>query len=1163
MTVFMGLVITVFTAGGLLTWWTVEKTNREMRDDLIGRARLVAETVDSDVIKSLTGTAADTTNPAYLRLKRQIETVRESNPACRFVYLLGRKQDGQIFFFVGSSPTDSKDYSPPGQIYGEAPEGCQRVFGTRTANVDGPYSDRWGKWVSALVPIMDPQTALYGLATPADAYSMVRKAVDFYHRNGRKRFLREIDDPHGEFCKGDLYVFVYDRSMTWLAHPLKPELIGQNWIDRKDWSGGKYFRREIQAVARTPGTGWVEFEYANTRGQNDHKTTYVEAVDDMIVCSGAYKGAGVILAALGMDVDATAWNGMLAKAGLAPALLTLALVAILAFWSSRPAARTSLSGLSSDPSAVVACGLVLTAYAAWTAHQGENRARNTAFSQLASVPTAAVGKSLRTLREVELEGLAHLYEGNESLSGSSFLQYTTYLTNNPVVSAWEWIPAVPSLEKPQFEEAARAGGLAGFAIWRKDAQGERSAAPEGPVLYPVLRVAPVEGNGAALGYDLGSEPVRRSALEEAAETGLPTATDPVTLVQESGNQKGMLIFRPVQNAGTPRKVRGFAVAVIRMEALMMGSVLPEDTAVIELSLLQKGAPPEQLASSWSADGPAAGGPSLSRPIFAFNKVFLVTARARSEFMAMYPTRAGVRALLIGLVLTGSIAGLVRVVRREHSGLNRLVADRTRELQESVIQTREMAAKADRANRAKSEFLANMSHEIRTPMNGILGFAQLMGRDPSLNDQQREHLRIIGRNGEHLLALINDILEMSKIEARRQTLHPVPFDLPGLARELESTFAPGAAAKGLPFRLETGRDLPVRVLGDERKLRQVLVNLLGNAIKFTSRGGVTLRLHTKSSMKHAWRVVAEVEDTGPGIDPSEVGRLFQPFAQAEAGRNSGAGTGLGLAISREFAVMMGGDITLESQVGKGSIFRVEVFLRHPAPEEGPAGKQATDLPHRRDVHPASYRVLVVDDLEDNRRLLREMFAPAGFEVREADSGAGAVLEFDRWQPDLVLMDLRMPGIDGCEATRRIRAHPNGRAARILCLSASVLPENRGQAIEAGADGFISKPFRDAELWAKVGELFGWKPEAAEPAPPGPEAAPPPGVEAGGLLPAELGADLRQAALELDLDRVMTLIERVRAVDPELAGRLRGLAAQFDYESLVALVPAAPDAVPHEC
>jgi len=1027
----MGLLLALLVAGSLFTWWTVDRVNGEMREDLTGQARLVADTVDSDTIRALTGTAADAGNPAYLRLKEQIMTVRASNPACRFVYLLGRKPDGRIFFFVGSAPVDSPDYSPPGQVYTEAPEGCLRVFGTRSANVDGPYKDRWGEWVSALVPIFDPQTALYGLATPADAYAMVRKAVDTYHKEGSARFLKEVDDPNGEFCKGDLYVFVYDRTMTWLAHPQKPELIGQNWIDRKDWSGGKYFRREIQGVAKSPGSGWVEFEYQNTRGQNDHKTTYVEGVDDMIVCSGAYRGAGVIVAALGMDIDARAWNRLLFRAAVPPALLTLVLMAILVVWRSRTVAHSLRAGLGLDPAAVAACGLAVTVFVAWSAHQGEGRARGKAFVQLASVPTATFGKTLRTLRDVELEGLAHFYEGSGDDSGASFDRYTSYLTNNPVVSAWEWIPAVAARDKVRFEESVRAAGLPDFEIWQRDAQGRRVPASGRPVYYPVLRVAPLAGNAPALGYDLGSEAVRRAALEEAAKTGMTTASDPVVLVQELGNQKGILIFRPVFAATDPGRVRGFALAVVRMEALMTGSVLPNNTAAIELSMLRGDAPPARLATSWSAEDTGTTGASLSRPVFAFNKVFQVTARARSEFLQLVPRYSGVRALLVGLALTAALSGLVYVIRREHGKLEKLVAVRTRELRESVTKTKDMALKAEKANQAKSEFLANMSHEIRTPLNGVLGFTQLMGRDPGLTEGQREHLRIIARNGEHLLGLINDILDMSKIEAGKQTLQLAPFDLGRMALDLQAMFAAAAAAKGLGFTVEAS-GLPALVLGDERKLRQVLVNLLGNAIKFTSSGKITLRIRSVARIKFGWRTVAEVEDTGPGIDFADINRLFQPFEQAQAGRNHGGGTGLGLAISRKFARLMGGDITVDSKVGKGSVFRVVVYLRYAAYDPEPAGRAA-----------------------------------------DAD-----------------------------------------RDARVV----------------AGTE-----PLQEL--------LEG-------------EASPP------RELPDELVEELRQAAIELDADLVLGLIEKVKALDPAAARRLRSLAQQFDYDSLAASLPTPTKAALHE-
>lgn len=461
------------------------------------------------------------------------------------------------------------------------------------------------------------------------------------------------------------------------------------------------------------------------------------------------------------------------------------------------------------------------------------------------------------------------------------------------------------------------------------------------------------------------------------------------------------------------------------------------------------------------------------------------------------------------------------------------------------------AKAEAANRAKSVFLARMSHEIRTPMNAILGFAQVMGRDPALTESQREHLRIIGRNGEHLLTLINDILEMSKIEAQQMALKPVVFDLPAFARDLYATFAASAATKGLSFTLELAPDLPSRVVGDEGKLRQILVNLLGNACKFTRSGQICLRWRTRAAQANGFRVVAEVEDTGPGIAASEIHNLFRPFEQTELGRKSGTGTGLGLAISRELARMMGGDVTLRSEVGHGSVFLVEVALGRAEPETDTLAPRPRNAPTIREA--LSRRVLVVDDVADNRRLLREMMAAAGFGVREAAGGAEAVALFVEWQPHLILMDLRMPEMDGFHAMRLIRAHPDGRQVKIVCHTASVFAEDRDQALAAGADDFLPKPFREDDLWQRVGQLFGWK-SAPLPLPSRPAGKPAEEpADKAPVLPAALNQGLRQAALELDMDQILALIEEVRVLDPVYADRLKGLAAQFDYRRLVSLLP----------
>ena len=668
-----------------------------MRAELLQNTRLLAQAVDVESVHAFSGSKADLRSPFYQCLKEQFVTLRSACPQYRFVYLLGRKADESLFFFLDSEHDDSKDYSWPGQPFDEATDLDRQVFATRTAAVEGPTSDRWGKWVSALVPVLDPQTAMYGLATPRDAQAMVRQAVDFYRKNGRERLLKEINNPQGEFNKGDLYVFAYDRNMTWLAHPVKPELVGQNWIDRKDWSGGKYFRKEIQQVARG-GNGWVEFEYLNPlNGQHDHKTTYVQGLDELIVCSGAYKGNGEICAVLGMDVDAHAWSRLLTKAALLPALFTLAILLVLISSSILQARRSRAADnlprwmRHVEPATVALVGLILTLLIAWQLQERETRDRIGAFAQLASARTEAISNTLRDIQVVEIESLASFYEGSQVVTNEEFQQYTGFLTKEPAVQAWSWIQVVPGSDRANFEAAARSAGHNGFEIYQRNAQGQRVSASDRDVYYPVAQTAPLAGNEGALGFDLGSEPLRRAALETSMRTGLPSASGSITPVREKGLQKGMVVCRPVFAGDDPKRLRGFAVAVLQMGALLKRAA-PDNSATVELALLHPEGVPETLATTSEPDMPTVNELSLTRPVFAFGKVFMVTAHAGPEFMRLYPVRAGGLAALSGTGLTAALAFLTSVVLRRRQELERLVLKRTSELQESEQAYRDQFAR---------------------------------------------------------------------------------------------------------------------------------------------------------------------------------------------------------------------------------------------------------------------------------------------------------------------------------------------------------------------------------------------------------------------------------------------------------------------------------------
>jgi len=458
--------------------------------------------------------------------------------------------------------------------------------------------------------------------------------------------------------------------------------------------------------------------------------------------------------------------------------------------------------------------------------------------------------------------------------------------------------------------------------------------------------------------------------------------------------------------------------------------------------------------------------------------------------------------------------------------------------------------AEAANRAKSLFLANMSHELRTPLNAILGFSDLVRRSPGLSETQQTNLAVIHKSGDHLLGLINDVLDLAKIEAGRTRIERTPFDLAELIDGIAAMMRVRALEKGMQLLVDRAPEVPRHVIDDQAKLRQILINLLSNAVKATERGGIALRLGVAPGP--AERLILEVEDTGTGIAPEDQSRIFEAFVQSSDSAKW-HGTGLGLAITRQFVELMGGRLTLASEVGKGSTFRVELPLRRARPEDLPEA-----LPERGEViglEPGQpdYRVLVVDDNLENRLLLNQLLVGVGYAVREAENGAEAVARYRDWQPHLIWMDRRMPVMDGVEATCRIRALPGGDAVKIAAVTASSFKQDDAILLESGFDAIVHKPFRPEEIHECMEALLGVKLVRAAPA--SVESASELAPQSLDDLPEPLRQALAETITSLDGDRIKALLAEIGESRPALAAALGRLADNYDYQPILDLLERA--------
>ncbi|HXP89894.1 MAG TPA: ATP-binding protein [Fibrobacteria bacterium] len=472
-------------------------------------------------------------------------------------------------------------------------------------------------------------------------------------------------------------------------------------------------------------------------------------------------------------------------------------------------------------------------------------------------------------------------------------------------------------------------------------------------------------------------------------------------------------------------------------------------------------------------------------------------------------------------------------------LERLVQVRTAELAQARDQ-------AEGANRAKTMFLANMSHELRTPLNSVLGYSQILSSRRDLPPQALSHVRSVSRSGQHLLSMIDDLLDITKIDAGKMEVSVSAVRLPELVEDVLDIHRERATARNLVLRFDPDDSIarPIRV--DAGKLRQILLNLVGNALKFTARGGAVVRARVRVPETSSTPPVVEidVEDTGIGIHPEQWGGIFDPFRQAP-GAEVGSGTGLGLSISRSFARLMGGELSVASRPGEGSTFSLSIPVEFAVETEAVLREDAREVVGIQGG--SEWRILLVDDDADSLAILEQTLAGTGFLVRSVYDGRQAVDAFREWRPHFVWMDIRMPGMDGLEATREIRKSGEGRSVPVVALSASAFRSDEADVLAAGCDGFVRKPYRIetvlAVLQKHLGLRYRYRAEAE--------------AEAWSRelsskeiseIPPESSFRIVEASDQLDKKRLLEIADSMESEHPRVCAFLREKASAFDFEAI---------------
>ncbi len=671
------------------------------------------------------------------------------------------------------------------------------------------------------------------------------------------------------------------------------------------------------------------------------------------------------------------------------------------------------------------------------------------------------------VNEQVLVGVRSFFEASTHVDSNEFKLYTIpILRNYTFIKALSWNPRVSAAERKGYEDNIRNKFFPSFSFKEKSMDGNMDRAGSSAEYVPVYYIEPLQGNEKAWGFDLASNPARHKSLNEARDQGKPLATDKITLVQEKQRQAGVLIFVPFYGKdGVPetrserrKNLKGFISGVYRVGDMVDKMIVPSLSKGLTLAIFKNNELNEEnkLYGNLITASPL----QVTSQINFSGRLWTIVWQGSSSFGDGFN---------IGYAILGSagVLGLfifISIIFELNSSRTRLieheVSTRTADLEEARRKLEFSKFEAEKANRAKSLFLANMSHEIRTPMNAVLGYSQILLRKKTLDKDTKDAIKTIDSSSKNLLKMINEVLDISKIEAGKMELNPNDFDLDDLIRNLSNLFELRCKEKNLQWTVEGFFD-PLPVHSDETKLRQVLVNLLGNAIKFTNDGEVTFTVTALENDQYRF----DITDTGRGIPLEAQEKIFDAFQQDDAGSANG-GTGLGLAIAKKQLQLMGSNLFLESKVNEGTKF---YFTLHLSPAAGDIIKHTANADSILHLAPeCRIKALVVDDIQENREVLSQLLSSIGVQIIEAENGKEGVEKAKEHRPDIIFMDMRMPVMRGQEALNLIQQELD--QIKVVAITASALDRNREHYLDMGFHEYISKPFKIEEIFNCLKKLL---------------------------------------------------------------------------------------------